>query len=248
MPDNPFDDADDSAEDDGGGEWIVTFADMSTLLLTFFVLLVSMANFEKPRFASNFASVRQQFGGSPLVAVDQQASDSSASSGATGLGAQDPQDLIRMQEQTYKEIQSFLTRTTSLEENVRARIENGKITLTVPADVMFAPGMETVLPGARPFLLELRELFLKERQEYINIKGYTDDSPLPEGARFKDNWELSALRAVNILREMLDGGIEAVRMTATGLADMNPVAPNTSEENRALNRRVEFELEQRTGN
>jgi chemotaxis protein MotB len=241
MPDNPFE-ADDEIEEEQN-EWLLTYADMATLLLTFFVLLVSMAVFEKPRFAENFASVRQQFGGAPVVQVPEQAADSDASAVTC---AQDYEEMLRKQENTFREVQTFLTRSTRLNENVRARIEQGKITLTVPADVMFAPGMEAVLPEARPILLELRELFLKERQENINIKGYTDDSALPPGARFNDNWELSALRAVNILREMLDGGIEAIRLTATGLADMNPIAPNTSEENRALNRRVEFELEQHT--
>jgi chemotaxis protein MotB len=241
MPDNPFE-ADDEIEEEQN-EWLLTYADMATLLLTFFVLLVSMAVFEKPRFAENFSSVRQQFGGPPVSQTPEQAADSDASA---VTGAQDYEEMIRKQENTFREVQTFLTRSTRLNENVRARIEQGKITLTVPADVMFAPGMEAVLPEARPILRELRELFLKERQENINIKGYTDDSPLPAGARFHDNWELSALRAVNILREMLDGGIEAVRLTATGLADMNPIAPNTSEENRALNRRVEFELEQHT--
>jgi chemotaxis protein MotB len=178
-----------------------------------------------------------------VVQSTAQTADSDASAVS---GAQDYEEMIRRQENTFKEVQTFLTRSTLLNENVRARIEQGKITLTVPSDVMFAPGMEAVLPQARPILLELRELFLKERQENINIKGYTDDSALPPGARFHDNWELSALRAVNILREMLDGGIEAVRLTATGLADMNPIAPNTSEENRSLNRRVDFELEQHT--
>lgn len=57
----------------------------------------------------------------------------------------------------------------------------------------------------------------------VNIKGYTDDSAIPEGARFKNNWELSALRAVNVLRWLVEHGIDPLRVTATGMGDLNPV-------------------------
>lgn len=245
MADNLLDD-DDDAEEGGSDEWLATFADMSTLLLTFFVLLVSMATFEKPRFADNFASVREAFGGVGMLSAMTEAQ--TIESASTPLDAAEArQRNIDAQKQLYKEIQTFLTRT-AMSDIVRAKVDNDKITLSIPAEVLFAPGSEQMLSKAQPYLLALRELFLKERNQNVNIKGYTDNSPLPEGARFKDNWELSALRAVNILREMLDGGIEAVRLTATGLGDLNPLAPNTTEENRAMNRRVEFELERRAGN
>ena len=77
----------------------------------------------------------------------------------------------------------------------------------------------------------------------INLKGYTDDVLPSPTARFRDNWELSAMRAVNVLRLMVELGLNPNRMTATGLADLEPLLPNTSPENRAQNRRVEFVLE-----
>ena len=246
MADNLLLIADDDAEESGGDEWLMTFADMSTLLLTFFILLMSMSHLDKARFADNFSSVREQFGGDKMRVAETGAAVGGTSPEALMDSVRERERIIAAQKQSLSEIQTFLTRTAH-SDIVKARVDNDKITLTVPSEVLFAPGSEVVLPAAAPFLAELRNLFLKERQQNINIKGYTDNSPLPTGARFKDNWELSALRAVNILRTMLDGGIEAVRLTATGLGDLNPVAPNTTDENRALNRRVEFELERRAG-
>ncbi len=67
--------------------------------------------------------------------------------------------------------------------------------------------------------------------------------PCQKNSRFKDNWEISALRALNVLRYFLALGIDPDRMTATGLADTRPIVPNISPENRQKNRRVEIVLE-----
>ena len=92
-------------------------------------------------------------------------------------------------------------------------------------------------------LRSLLNIFMQERDQTINIKGYTDNSPVPPGKRYKDNWELSALRAVNVLRWFVDAGVPIVRLTATGMGDLNPLFPNDTPENQARNRRVEFSLE-----
>jgi Flagellar motor protein len=244
--------ADDYDDDDEGlqeeaAEWLATFADMATLLLVFFILLLSMSTIEKPKYVQAATSVREAFGGTQTFSSDAVGTGTDERRGSAGKEDHDTsEETLQNQIKTFEEIRTYLSRSAEASE-VAARFDEGKITLTIPADVMFSPGSEEVLPQAAALLHLLRNAFLKERQYTINIKGYTDNSPLPPGARFKDNWELSALRAVNILKEMLKGGIEPVRLTATGLGDLNPVAPNTSEENKAKNRRVEFVLERTTG-
>ena len=232
----------DDEESGNSDEWLTTFADMTTLLLVFFILLVSMSTFEETKFDVASSSMRESFGGSPtlLPVPDNKGTHESTSAGS-------PEDsIIEAQRRTFNEIRSYISRDPAT-SFVKAKFHNGAITLTIPSDSLFAPGSEVVLPSAEPFLLHLREIFLKERQQNVNIKGYTDNSSLPPDARFKDNWELSALRAVNILKEMIKGGIEPVRLTATGLGDLEPLAPNTTEENKAQNRRVEFVLQPRIG-
>jgi len=81
----------------------------------------------------------------------------------------------------------------------------------------------------------------------ISIRGFTDDVPPSRNSRFKDNWEISSLRAVYVLRYLMQLGIEQNRLTATGLADLEPLYPNNSSENRARNRRVEIVLEKQVG-
>ena len=234
---------DDDDEGGGGGEgWLATFADISMLLLTFFILLLSMSTLDVRKFKDSFSAIRDTFGGDAqkTIAFPDQSVPDKVSLDMVLLH----QEMIEQQKKTFNEIQTFLTQN-AIDGKVKATLDEGTITLLVPSEVLFDAGSEDIKDAGVAFMRTLRDMFLKNREQDINIKGYTDNSPLPVGARFKDNWELSSLRAVNVLRELLNGGIEAVRLTATGLGDLNPLAPNNSEAERAKNRRVEFILQRR---
>lgn len=244
MPNDPMQDDDD--DDSGGGEeWLATFADMSTLLLCFFVLLLSMSTMDKQKFSESFSSVRDSFGGNAQKAI--QDNNATTAVDQTEEKIRSRKDLLEEQKKTFHELRTLMT-TQGLENVMSAVLDEGIITLRLPAEALFEPSSERLTPNGVAVLKGLRTMLIKVREQDIDIRGYTDDSPIPSTARFKDNWELSALRAVNVLRDLLAGGIEAFRVTATGLGDMNPLAPNTTPENRAMNRRVEFILERRVTN
>lgn len=234
---------DDDDESEGGGDsWMGTFCDMSLLLLTFFILLLSMSTMDVRKFKESFSAIRDTFGGDAMKTIkfDRTEQPDKVSLDMMLLY----QEMIEQQKKTFNEVQSFLTQN-AIDDKIKATLDEGVITLLVPSEVLFDAGSETIKSSGLGFMRTLRDMFLKNREQDINIRGYTDNSPLPAGARFHDNWELSSLRAVNVLRELLNGGIEAVRLTATGLGDLNPLAPNTSESERAKNRRVEFILQRR---
>ncbi len=235
----------DDEEEAGEGEsWLTTFSDVSMLLLCFFVLLLSMSTVNSARFRESFSSVRDVFGGAQQKDTDFT---------DTPSVPEKVEDMVRMQEQlreqqrhTFNDVRSFIAQH-AVDDAVQATMDEGIITLRVPSEMLFDKGSEQLKPSGREFLNSMRDLFLKTREQNIDIRGYTDNSPVPAGARFRNNWELSALRAVNVLRDLLEGGIEPVRMTATGLGDLDPLAPNTTEANKAKNRRVEFILQRRVG-
>ena len=147
----------------------------------------------------------------------------------------------------YNDIRAFIAQN-AMEDRVEATLEKNSITLRLPERALFAPGAEQVLPAGLHTLNTLKELFLIHNQQTIHIRCYADDSPPLPGTRFKDNWELSVLRAAHVLRHLLAQGIEPGRLTATGFGDLEPLFPNTTEENRAKNRRIEFVLERRLEN
>ena len=236
----------DDEEELPSGQWLVTFADMSLLMLTFFILLFSLSSLDSRRFGELSESMRENLGAQSAKdgAADSQpeAVEAAASLDAARLQL----ELIERQRRVYDSMRTYLNQK-NLDGKIGAIFDNGLIILRLPADVMFERGETDLTAEARELLPAVRDMLIKQNTQVINIKGYTDDQAPPPGSRFKDNWEISSLRAVTVLRYMLDEGIEAKRLTATGLADMNPLFPNTTDKNRATNRRVEFVLEQRVG-
>lgn len=241
MPDSYHDDQE-IGEEENLNEWMVTYSDLVTLLFAFFVLLFAMSAVDTQRFSDSFTAVRQALGreegGAKLARVGQD-------DGALLDGVMLQKQLLAEQRQVFAETRTFLNRN-GVEGVIGAVFDEGVITLRVPAEVLYAPGSATLTEQGRQTVLLLKNFFRQRGDQQINIKGYTDDVT-PAGGRFQDNWELSSLRAVGVLRVLLEAGVEPNRLTATGLADLEPVVPNTSDENRARNRRVEFELHRRVG-
>lgn len=240
MPDeelNPF--VDDEREEGSENSWITTFADLTLLLLVFFIMLFSMSTLDQEKFTDSFLSVRQALGekDSKLMTARVKSEDAVI------------MDTVRMQKQlieaqrkVFSDVRTFITKK-GVEGVVGAVLEEGKITLRLPGDVMFESGQVELSAEGRQLLDKLRDILLKSSDQQINILGHTDDIPPSRGSRFKDNWEISSLRAVYVLRYLMQLGIAQGRLTATGLSDLEPLFPNNSAANRAKNRRVELVLE-----
>jgi chemotaxis protein MotB len=229
-------------EDEPPREWLATLADVSMLLLCFFILLFALSTIDKTRVTETFDAVRTVFGGkdTELTTSSVRSDDSSALLETVRLQRQ----IIEAQRSTYSEMRTYLTRN-GMEGVIGAVFDEGVITLRIPAEVMFTPGEADLNPQAERYLKPLADLFVRKKDQSINIRGFTDDSQPSPTSRFRDNWELSSLRAVSVLRYFLKAGIDSKRLTATGLGELDPLFPNTTEENRARNRRVEFMLERR---
>lgn len=150
--------------------------------------------------------------------------------------------IIEEQRKIFSDFNYYLNQK-GIEGVVSAKFDNGKIIVDIPGDVLFEKGDVQLSEQGKEMIKKLKTFFLIHSDEKINIVGHTDDLPPSNNSRFKDNWEISALRALSVLRFISSLGIEFERLTATGLADTKPIVPNTSEKNRAKNRRVEIILE-----
>ena len=220
--------------------WIITFADISMLLLVFFILLFSMSEIREDMFTDSFTSVRKALGNDEEFSMASRLQTDEAVLLET-MRLQ--RELIEAQRTVYAEITTYIN-TRGVEGIVGAVFDQGKITLSVDAEVLFAPGQAELSSEGRELILTtLKDIFIQQNDQHILIQGHTDSDPPPEGSPFRDNWELSTLRAVSALRVLMEEGIEPVRLAATGFADMHPIQPNTTEENKAINRRVDFVLE-----
>lgn len=224
-------------------EWMNTFADMSCLLMTFFILLYSMSTLDTTKFTDSFTVVKQTFGGKEKELSTARVKQQEAAIMDT---VRLQKQLIESQRKVFSDVKTFLTRK-GVEGVIGAVFDEGVITLRVPGNALFPSGEVDVTPAGKQALTTIREMLIKSPDQSINIVGHTDDIPPGPGSRFKDNWEISALRGVNVLRFFLQSGIDQKRLTATGLADLQPLFPNNSEENRAQNRRVDIVLEKKVG-
>jgi chemotaxis protein MotB len=223
-------------------EWLMTFSDLTMLMLVFFIMLFAMSTPDEKRISSALQAVTAALGGK-----ESQLATSTISKEDAGI-ILDQVMLNRQiqlaQQKVFSDVKLLQTKK-GLEGLVGANFEDGVITLRAPGDVLFARGEVALTDKGRAIMLEMKDFLIQHADQTINIRGYTDDQPPPGGSRFRDNWEVSSMRAVNVLRVLMSMGIEPKRLTSTGLADLNPLFPNTSEEYRAQNRRVEFVLEKR---
>jgi chemotaxis protein MotB len=235
---------DEDEEAEVPSEWLTTLADMSMLLMSFFILLFSMSSLDTQKFSDSFSSVKKALGGKSQASMSGPAATKELSTLVEQ--ARLKQRIIGEQRRVYDQFRSYVS-SRGLEGVVAATLEAGKLTISLPAGVLFPKDGVDLSEDGKARLKTLYEFLIKVSGERINIRGFTDDTPPGPGGRFRDNWEISSLRAVSVLRYMLSLGMAPNRLTATGLADLEPLYPNTTPEHRARNQRVEFVLERWIG-
>ncbi len=140
-------------------------------------------------------------------------------------------------------------RRIALEKALAIPLATGRVTLNngrigISGSVLFPLNSDQLRPDGRLLLKSLvppLQVYLSERDEMLMVSGFTDDKPIQEGnQRFADNLELSAQRALTVTRALVEEGMPSSRAFAAAFGAEQPVAPNTDEKGRALNRRVEM--------
>ncbi len=216
--------------------WMATYADMVTLLLTFFVALLSMADLDKAKYDKAKGSIKEAFGVQAVAAPTDQPVTIVTSPPRSRFMPIAQQTAL----QTYKKLKTDLERT-KLNEDVQLVQRDGEtVVLTIRDSVLFEPGQTAVAPAAHLVLRKVADI-IRPLPMQLRIEGHTDDSPVTSTTM--TNWDLSVARAVAVMnffqRQQL---FPLDRMAAVGYADQRPAVANTSEENKAHNRRVEFVL------
>ena len=213
------------AGEEGSPAWMATFADMMSLLLTFFILMYAIAS-------QNTARVLHE-----VLGIEEKS-----------LGVIDLIDKITiqksLQELTGLNNPNILDDMDDIAEDSAMAVDTNeaKVVVRVPGASLFKPGQADLQLTGRPVLDSVIAVIRKYPDYKIHIQGHTDDDPIST-ERFPTNWELSAARATAVLRYFFDKGVEPEKMTATGYADTFPLTSNDTDQGRSLNRRVEFVLE-----
>lgn len=212
----------------GAPMWMTTFSDLVTLLLTFFVLLLSMANMDESKFNKASDSLAGAFG---VLGGSRNTEVSSPK-----ILSYSPVD-DDFSSRVYRRLRTKL-RELKLNKKIKLVKDRGAVVLRIDEAVLFTSGTSALEPEAGAVLRQVAEM-VKPLPLNLKIEGHTDDRGDELG-----NWNLSVNRAVSVLRYFATNDlVELSRMAATGYGSTRPLFPNNSDQERALNRRVEFVLE-----
>ncbi|MGM0646524.1 MAG: OmpA/MotB family protein [Thermodesulfobacteriota bacterium] len=218
----------------GGGSpaWMVTYSDMVTLLLTFFVLLLSMAELDEIKFTKALRSLRGAMG-----VLESKGYEDVMSLDVLAQRVNLDESLQRV----YKHAQNRLN-NLEINEDIELVKDRGAVVLRLNDSLLFRSGETEIKRSAYPVLRQVAEL-VRPMELDLRVEGHTDNVPV--SATGVTNWDVSIERAVSVVKFLATRDLlPSERLSAAGYGSERPLAPNTSEENRAMNRRVDFYLEQ----
>ena len=147
------------------------------------------------------------------------------------------------QSQTYQLLNAQLQKEIQADQ-VRIKELQGQLTVTMVDEILFASGSAEMHAQGRATLEKIVGTLQGVTDKRINVRGYTDNEPIGPAlrARYPSNWELSTARSSDVVRFLQAKGIDPKRLEASGFAEYQPVAPNTTAAGRKENRRIEIVL------
>jgi chemotaxis protein MotB len=230
-----FEDEDDDSGGGGAPAWMATFADLMSLLLTFFVLLLSFANLDVIQFKTALGSVKQALGiisprpgnfeGSSPAPINFEESNALVKND-NGL----PEELVPIQQMIQQKKLDGSMKLIVTEKNIILRVHD-----------LFPSGAALIQP--KDFQqLDIITALCRLYEQPVMVEAHTDNRPI-RSELFPSNWELSAQRAAAVARYLVSvGSVAPTRISPAGYASHRPLVPNDTPLNRARNRRLDIIL------
>jgi chemotaxis protein MotB len=213
---------------------MATFADMMSLLLTFFVLLLSFASMDIVKFKDAMGSIQEALGFMPTGTGMFQHTNI-----PTNFDLPTANSAVKPTSQAITEELEELIDAKGLENDVDVEDTPRGVILRVKGRMFFNAGTAELKPESYPVLKKIAEL-IRKFSSHVSIEGHSDNIPV-SGGRYASNWELSTARAISALKFLREQeGIDVKKIHVAGFADTHPIASNDTAEGRAKNRRVEF--------
>ncbi|MGM8365860.1 flagellar motor protein MotS [Virgibacillus sp. W0181] len=232
----------------GAPKWMVTYSDMVTLILVFFILLFSFSQIDLVKFEAVSESFRNRmifdFYPSPVPMENPTENTSHEEAGKNSNEFDVPaQEADVMDEEDslnnlMNNVEKFLNEN-GLNDVVSAdRTERG-IVLVLQERILFDSGEAQILQSGKPFLNEMGALLTKI-PNHVKVEGHTDNRPI-SNYRYPSNWELSGARAGSVIRYLINkNDFDESRFSVAGYGDTRPLVANDSPKNWSKNRRVEI--------
>lgn len=229
---------------DNTERYLLTYADLMNLLLILFIILFAYSQVDTQKFQQLSQSLSAAFGsGSTPSLVQGGASGNSL----INFPATMPSPVIpsTLEEQQIEGLQgeiSGMIKTEGLGGDVSVKMTERGIIMSIDASLIFKSGSAELEKDSIDKVLAIgKSILSKLPDKHIRVEGHTDNIPIINSPKFPSNWELSASRATNVLRLLVDqAGINPTLISAVAYGDSMPLVENNSDENRAKNRRVDI--------
>lgn len=218
--------------------WLTSWSDLTTLLLTFFILMFSTADIDGKDFFLILSSFRGSLG---MFEGGHTLSKGRLEQMGMNINSL-PSDAEKrsLASRLEKAVEAFKPEIQS--KKVRITEDERGLVISLSGDAYFDPGSAALKPEIRP-VLEKVAAIMNSIQNFTRIEGHTDDNPISPGRtlpRYETNWELSSARSVNVVRYLTEyESVEPRKLSAVGFAQYRPIDDNNMPEGRAFNRRVD---------
>ena len=215
--------------------WLVSYADLMTLLLAFFVVMYSIVRLPEADFKELTAQLSSSFttGNMPERIASDTVIDLGGAAGETSPAQQLD---IQQKENAQQKLGDTLQKKLEGDNSVRVSGNEEWLEIELDSNLLFGSGGATLRAEARGPLAQVAEELAAD-ESTLRIEGFTDNVPI-SSRRFKSNWELSFARATAVLRFLGSNGVQPQRMSAIGYGEFFPLTDNETEAGRAQNRRV----------
>ncbi len=219
--------------------WLAAFGDLMSLLLCFFVLLLSMSSMDAKKISEAIGSLSGAMsvleGGTKTEISKQRIQES------TPIESQDEtSEVVNRVTQAVGDANEMIDKGRGPAISVEEAQEGFVIEL--PASLLFKSGSATIENEDALLFLKRIALIVEELPNtmQVSVQGHTDNQGPGKNSIFKDNWELSSARGISVLQELLLDGVDPKRISASGFAEFKPLATNVTKAGREKNRRVEL--------
>ncbi|MDK9693790.1 MAG: OmpA family protein [Sulfurimonas sp.] len=223
-------------------EWLAAFGDLMSLLLCFFVLLLSMSSMDAKKVSEAIGSLAGAM--SVLEGGMQTEVSKKLQQSATPMEAvEETAEEVNRVAQAINEMNE-IGEVTAQGGGPSVSLEEAQegFVIELPASLLFKSGSATIQNDDMLLFLKRIALIIGElpNETLVSVRGHTDNQGPMAKSPYKDNWELSAARAISVLQELILDGVDPKRISAAGYAEFSPKATNVTENGREQNRRVEI--------
>jgi len=237
--------------------WLITYSDLITLLMIFFIIMYSMSQINAAKYSAVANSLSMVLSGQAMSVLETQGPSLAQGISGQQLPAGDNKNPSKQGEleDVKKKIAEFIKAedakagkqqsqagegaAAKLSDQITVTEQERGLVISFKEALLFPSGSDVLTPKAHDIIVKVGGS-LVDLPNYLRVEGHTDNIPITSG-KFASNWELSLMRAANVLHVLSgEAGVPSDRLSAVGYGEYRPLVPNDSEVNRAINRRVDI--------